>query len=180
MIPAPKALVIGATAEGEYSLLYSGGDVAKAETFFETHPLEICQVFLYRNGALFRTKETPTAILTRRAIQDDFQRKTEEAIAKAQAEAKAKAEADAAAKVKAQAEAAAKVKAEVEERARAKNERDAEILKHAAERKAKLAQATAAAVAGAQSSGSALSNAEPLSPTLSPSEGARETKTRKK
>ncbi len=145
MIPPPKALVIGSTAEGEYSMLYAGGDVAKATDFFETHPLEIHQVFLYRNGSLFRTKETPTAILTRRAIQEEAQRKTDEAIAKAQAEAKAKAEAEAAEKVKAREEAAAKVKAEIEDRNRARTQREAEILKHAAARKAALAQAVAAA-----------------------------------
>ena len=142
MIPAPKGLALGATADGEYRLLYAGPDFPSALAALEIHEPEIHVIFIFRNGVLVSTKETPTARVIRDAHLADCQAKAEEAVAKAKADAEAKAEAEAKAIAKAQRTAAATIAKDTREREVARAKRDAELLKAAAQRAAKLATAT--------------------------------------
>lgn len=139
MIPAPKGLAIGADAAGKYRLLYAGPDFLGAQQMLENPPKDLHQIWIFRGGVLYRTKETPTARAIRQAHLDRALQEANAAVERAKLEAERKSAEAEAAKKKAADELSARMKSEAEERERERLKRNAEILRSAAETAAQQA-----------------------------------------
>jgi len=135
MIPAPKCFVLGADDARSFTLLYAGDDVQKGLDCFEKHPKDTHQIWLFRNGTLLRTKATPTAVVIRRAQEEEALKHSQEAYEKAVAAAKKKKDDELAAKKAAGEAIVKKMATENAARNKARATRDAELLQRAADRK---------------------------------------------
>lgn len=134
MLRPPKGLTLAVDDKRNWTVLYAGDDMDKALSHLTEQPKGATQIFVWKNGALFKTRETSESRSIRDTINEqnlkDALASQEKAVAAAASARKAEAEKKAAADKKAQ----EKARTEHLESERKRKLTAAENLSRAAER----------------------------------------------
>lgn len=132
MLRPPKGITIGVDAKGKYSVLYAGDDFPSALAPLDEQPKGIATIFVFRNGALFKTRETEETRIIRQAKLENAEKVSKAAFEKAIADGKQKIADDAKKAAEHNRKLQETAAAEAAKDLKARKAREAEVLERAA------------------------------------------------